>query len=89
MIGVSPMFILEVHYEFPPDAPRETRLTDRAIHQGGWLKGREYTHRTGADVVRLFYEFHELDAAEEAASALRLQGEHVEGPVDSAPPSID
>ena len=82
------MFILEVHYKSPLDSHRESKITDRVIHQGGWLQGRE-SSRPGEDIVRLFFEFHDLETAEEAASALRVQGEHVEGPVDSAPLAVD
>ncbi len=83
------MFLLEVYYRPPRDRERETKITETVNHQGGWLKARELAPRADGAVERLFFEFHELEPAEEAASVLRLQGEHVDGPVDATPTAHD
>jgi hypothetical protein len=48
---------------------------------GGRLTYRE-GHENGAPSICLTFEFDDRDRAEEAALALRGQGEHVEGPAD-------
>jgi hypothetical protein len=83
------MFLLEVYYRPPRHQERESKITEFVHNQGGWLKGREPAPGAGEGVERLFFEFPEREAAEEALSVLRLQGEHVDGPVDSTPTVLD
>jgi hypothetical protein len=71
-------FMIEVYYAPPTCSVREQALTQLAALCGGQLDFREdATPHTG---VCLTFEFGSLADAEQAAAALRLQGEHVEGP---------
>jgi len=71
--------MFEVYYRPPANPDREAELTDRVSRLGGRLDYRECPKAAGRGIC-LTYEFENLNAAEEAASALRTLGEHVEGP---------
>ena len=77
---MSVMF--EVYYKAPPDLAREERITGRVVHRGGKLSFREPPTESDSGPIVLTYEFGEFETAKAAASLLRQQGEHVEGPVD-------
>jgi len=77
---MSVMF--EVLYKSPPDPEREAVISERAGQFGGRLTYREEPDLVGTGPVCLTYEFNGFQEAEEAASRLRTQGEHVEGPMD-------
>ena len=77
---MSVMF--EVLYKSPPDPRRESAISERIIEFGGRLTYREEPDAVGVGPVCLTYEFNDLQEAQEAASRLRSQGEHVEGPSD-------
>jgi hypothetical protein len=79
---MSVMF--EVYYKSPPDEDREATLTTLVQKTGGRLGYRESPTDTEIGSICLTYEFDKRDAAEAAASLLRQQGEHVEGPVEYA-----
>jgi hypothetical protein len=75
-------FMFEVVYKSPPNPIREEVISERVSEFGGRLSFREDPDDVGVGPVCLTYEFNELEAAEQAASCLRSQGEHVEGPAD-------
>jgi hypothetical protein len=77
---MSVMF--EVLYKSPPDPRREAVITERVGEFGGRLTYREEPEVVGVGPVCLTYEFNGFPEAQEAASRLRSQGEHVEGPMD-------
>ena len=77
---MSVMF--EVLYKSPPDPRREAVISERVGELGGRLTYREEPDVIGAGPVCLTYEFNDFPEAREAASRLRSQGEHVEGPMD-------
>ena len=77
---MSVMF--EVLYKSPPDPRREAAIADHVGRFGGRLTHREEPAVAQAGAVCLTYEFDEVREAEEAATRLRSQGEHVEGPTD-------
>jgi hypothetical protein len=74
--------MFEVLYKSPSDPQREAMISERAGQFGGRLTFREEPDMIGVGPVCLTYEFNGFPEAEEAASRLRLQGEHVEGPMD-------
>ena len=74
-------YMFEIYYKAPPDAQRESRLTEQLSGLGGQLTYREPPDHE-AHTVCLTFEFDQRDMAEFAAQSLRSQGEHVEGPVD-------
>jgi len=74
-------FMFEVLYKSPSDPGREAALSERIGRFGGRLTYREEPD-VGVGPVCLTFEFNDYQVAEEAASSLRSQGEHVEGPVD-------
>jgi hypothetical protein len=74
--------MLEVHYRSPADPLRERSLTTLVTQLGGRLDYREDPVAIASSAVILTYEFDERERAENAANALREQGEHVEGPAD-------
>ena len=75
-------FMFEVLYQSPSDRRREAVISDRIGQFGGRLTYREEPDEVEAGPVSLTYEFGDLQVAHQAASSLRAQGEHVEGPVD-------
>ena len=75
-------FMFEVLYQSPSDRRREAVISDRIGQFGGRLTYREEPDGVGVGPVALTYEFGDLQVAHQAASSLRAQGEHVEGPVD-------
>lgn len=77
---MSAMF--EVLYESPADSRRESVISERLERFGGRLTYREEPDFAEVGPVCLTYEFSALGIAQEAATALRSQGEHVEGPSD-------
>ncbi len=77
---MSVMF--EVLYKPPSDPEREVVISERVGEFGGWLTYREEPEIAGMGPVCLTYEFNEFEEAEAAASQLRSQGEHVEGPME-------
>lgn len=77
---MSVMF--EVLYKSPPDPRREAVLSERIGEFGGRLTYREDPDVVGVGPVTLTFEFDGFQEAQEAASRLRSQGEHVEGPMD-------
>ena len=75
-------FMLEVLYKSPLDPHREASISERVGTFGGRLTFREEPEAGRIEPVCLTYEFSGRTAAEEAASHLRQQGEHVEGPME-------
>ncbi len=75
-------FMLEVLYKSPSDERREATIGESIGQFGGNLTCREEPDVVGVGPICLTYEFQDLRVAEQAASCLRVQGEHVEGPVD-------
>jgi hypothetical protein len=73
-------YMFEVLYKPPPDPRREVVIAKRAETFGGRLTYREEPEAAGP--VCLTFEFNDLAVAQEAATLLRSQGEHVEGPMD-------
>jgi hypothetical protein len=76
---MSAMF--EVLYKPPSDSRREAVISERVGEFGGQLTYREEPNVGAEGPVCLTYEFPGFPEAEEAASRLRSQGEHVEGPM--------
>ena len=74
--------MFEVLYKPPSDQRREAVISERVGQFGGRLTYREEPDLAGVRPVCLTYEFNGYQEAEEAASRLRSQGEHVEGPMD-------
>jgi hypothetical protein len=77
---MSVMF--EVLYKSPSDLRREAVISERVREFGGRLTYREEPEVLGVGPVCLTYEFDGFPEAEKAASRLRSQGEHVEGPME-------
>jgi len=77
--------MFEVYYNPPPDEEREAKITGLVLKKGGRLDYREGPPDTNIGSICLTYEFDERDSAEAAASLLRQQGEHVEGPMEYGP----
>ena len=77
---MSAMF--EVLYKSPANSGREAVISERVGKFGGRLTYREEPDLAGVGPVCLTYEFSDLGIAREAATTLRSQGEHVEGPSD-------
>ena len=75
-------FMFEVLVKSPSDPRREAVISDRLGQFGGRLTYREEPDLVGVGPVCLTYEFGDLEVANQAASSLRSQGVHVEGPVD-------
>ena len=75
-------FMFEVLYKPPSDPSREAVLAERIGEFGGRLSYREEPEVVGVAPVCLTYEFNDFEVAQKAATALRSQGEHVEGPMD-------
>jgi hypothetical protein len=73
--------MLEVYYPTPVDLQREAKLTQIVSDWGGKLTYREGSPETIAGAVCLTFEFDDQKVAETAASKLRQQGAHAEGPV--------
>jgi hypothetical protein len=69
----------DVYYIPPANSPREEMLTQRVKTFGGRFDFREEPMGAG---ICLTYEFDDERKAEHAATMLRQQGEHVEGPYD-------
>ena len=74
--------MVEVLYESPTDSRREAAISERLERFGGRLTYREEPDLVGVGPVCLTFEFGDLGIAREAATSLRSQGEHVEGPSD-------
>ena len=77
---MSVMF--EVMYKPPSDPRREAVISERVGRFGGRLTYREEPQVAGEGPVCLTYEFEASQQADEAASDLKSQGEHVEGPME-------
>jgi hypothetical protein len=77
-------YMFEVYYRPPADPAREAQLAERVLAHGGRLDYRETPDGEPGGVC-LTFEFSDLSQARVAAESLRLQGEHVEGPVDYGP----
>jgi hypothetical protein len=75
-------FMFEVLYKAPPDTRREAAILESVSQFGGSLSCREEPDGIEAGPICLTYEFDDLQMAEQAASCLRLRGEHIEGPAD-------
>jgi hypothetical protein len=75
-------FMFEVLYQPPSDPRREAGISERVGKFGGRLTYREEPEAVGAGPVCLTYEFNDINVAQTAATSLRTQGEHVEGPMD-------
>lgn len=73
--------MVEVFYAAPVDPVRESGVAESVSRFGGRLTYRE-GHENGATTICLTFEFDDRKRAQEAAVALREQGEHVEGPAD-------
>jgi len=83
--GASAMsFMFEVLYKSPLDMRRELAISESVGRFGGSLTCREEPDDVDLAVgpICLTFEFADRQVAQEAASCLRSQGEHVEGPVD-------
>jgi hypothetical protein len=79
--GVAAMSVMfEVLYKSPPDSRREAAISERVRSFGGRLTYREEPEKIQEGPVCLTYEFDGFQEADEAATQLRSQGEHVEGP---------
>lgn len=78
-------FMFELYYSPPADPGKETQVTERVCALGGRFDYREEAGAEGRSGICLTYEFDTWEQAEQAAAALRRQGEHVEGPVDYGP----
>jgi hypothetical protein len=74
--------MFEVLYKSPSDPHREAAITERVGRYGGRLTYREEPQIAAEGPVCLTFEFDAFSQAEQAASQLRLQGEHVEGPME-------
>lgn len=74
--------MVEVLYESPADVWREAVISERVENFGGRLTYREEPELRGVGPVCLTFEFSDQGIAQEAASSLRSQGEHVEGPCE-------
>jgi hypothetical protein len=74
--------MFEVLYKSPSEPQREAVISERVGQFGGRLTYREEPDVVGVGPVCLTYEFNSFQKAQEAASRLRSQGEHVEGPMD-------
>jgi hypothetical protein len=74
--------MFEVLYKPPSDPRREAVISDRVGKFGGRLSYREEPELVGVGPVCLTFEFNDFDVAQEAATWLRSEGEHVEGPMD-------
>jgi hypothetical protein len=73
---------LEVLYKSPADLRRENVISRRVEKYGGRLTYREEPDASAPGPVCLTFEFNDLGIGQEAATSLRSQGEHVEGPSD-------
>ena len=71
-------YAFDVYYRRPQDNEREANIITQVTCRGGRL---DYRETTGQDdgTVCLTFEFEAESSAEEAATALRECGEHVEG----------
>ena len=78
--GQAMSVMFEVLYESPADSRREAVISERVGELGGRLTYREEPNCGEGGAVCLTYEFPGFHEAQEAASRLRSQGEHVEGP---------
>jgi hypothetical protein len=74
--------MFEVLYKSPSDPRREAVISERVSRFGGRLTYREEPQLTADGAVSLTYEFDTFPQADQAASQLRSQGEHVEGPME-------
>ncbi len=77
-------FMLEVLSKSSLDMRREAMIAESVSRFGGHLSCREEPDDVdfAAGPICLTFEFANRQVAQEAASCLRSQGEHVEGPVD-------
>ena len=78
------LVLFEMLYKSPSDPRREATISERVGPFGGRLTYREEPDVIGVGPVCLTYEFNGFQEAEEAATRLRSQGEHVEGPMEYA-----
>jgi len=69
----------DIYYKPPANLGREEALARWVQSLGGRFDYREEPVGSG---ISLTFEFDDIAKAEEAATALRRQGEHVEGPYD-------
>ena len=81
-MGFTMCYMFEVFYSLPPNESREGALSKTVANFGGHLGYRESINRDKNATVCLSFEFSNLKQAEAAATALRGQGEHVEGPME-------
>ena len=72
-------FMFEVYCRGDLDPSEEEQISREASLFGGRLDFRE-TSGVDSHGLCLTFEFSDLESAEKAASCLRLQGRHVEGP---------
>ena len=75
-------FMFEVLYKSPASPSREATIREAISPFGGCLTCRGGPDQPGFGPICLTYEFTDRQVAEQAASSLRLRGEHVEGSVD-------
>jgi hypothetical protein len=78
-------FMIEISYPMPRDDLREKTITQLVSFWGGQLTYREETSSDASKTVCLTYEFVDRNSAELAATHMRRQGEHVDGPQDYGP----
>ncbi|HVX12337.1 MAG TPA: hypothetical protein VHC22_14235 [Pirellulales bacterium] len=71
--------MIEIYYSKPVDSQRETSISERLAGYEGKVTYREDDSH---DTICLTAEFNTWENAQAATTALRLAGEHVEGPSD-------
>ena len=74
--------MFEVYYKPPSDKEREAKIAGFVLKKVGRLDYRESPPVAEIGAIRLTYELDERDSAEAAATLLRQQGEHIEGPME-------
>jgi hypothetical protein len=77
--------MFEVFYSLPPNKSKEGAVAETVASFGGRLGYRESINGDKTAAVCLSFEFDNLEQAEAAATLLRGQGEHVEGPMEYGP----
>ena len=70
---------LDLYYKPPVNRAKEESLAQSVGTLGGRFDFREEPDKAG---ICLTYEFDDVAKARQAATMLRQQGEHVEGPYD-------
>jgi hypothetical protein len=74
--------MLELWYAPPANPRREERVARQIENLGGRLTFREEPRPDELSGICLTFEFADRAQAEDVASSLRKEGEHIEGPMD-------